>query len=558
MTVVSCRCGGQFQASPELFGKQVACPNCGGSISVPLPTLQPIQPAKQPFSAAPRSPGVQQADFRSPPDPFAANSLPATQQQKRGGLSTGAIIACVGIGCVLVFVFGVSFVGYTVYQKVRGIVVGDNMELRDEDFATVHSSFRTELESKGRAPQDFDPLSTPAGAELIEYNSKRGNLRLKAYITPAPADGGEKQPAVVFLHGGFAYGESDWVMTRPFQDAGYVVMTPVLRAEKGQPGAFTLFHHEVDDVVGAINKLKSLTYVDSKRIYLTGHSAGGTLAALTAMKTGDLRAATSLCGCMNQSLNDDIAPYPASDLDEVAIRSPLAFAKSFKSPFRLFYGSEEFLLSGGNETTATRAKASGLDVVARSVPGDHFTSVPQAIQQTLQFFAQHGGPLSDYSPPTDSNSGRMATSPNRRIPQIKIPSEPAYNPPTFTPPTCTPPTHTPPTFTPPTIPQPPTISGRANPFGTRGGPTIPGRTGPTIPGRAGPSIPGRTGPTIPGRTGPSIPGRSGPSIPGRTGLPSIPGRTGPSFPSRNRPPNSGAGFGSGSSPDQGTSGPGGS
>lgn len=35
MSVVKCRCGQMFKASPELAGKQVRCPSCGGVIAVP-------------------------------------------------------------------------------------------------------------------------------------------------------------------------------------------------------------------------------------------------------------------------------------------------------------------------------------------------------------------------------------------------------------------------------------------------------------------------------------------------------------------------------------------
>jgi hypothetical protein len=55
----------------------------------------------------------------------------------------------------------------------------------------------------------------------------------------------------MFLHGGFCFDASDWQVTKAFRDAGFIVMIPVLRGEQGQPGNFTMFHDEVDDVVNA-------------------------------------------------------------------------------------------------------------------------------------------------------------------------------------------------------------------------------------------------------------------------------------------------------------------
>ena len=40
-------------------------------------------------------------------------------------------------------------------------------------------------------------------------------------------------------------------MAQPYRDAGYIVMIPILRGENGQPGFYTMFYDEVDDVLGA-------------------------------------------------------------------------------------------------------------------------------------------------------------------------------------------------------------------------------------------------------------------------------------------------------------------
>ena len=122
-------------------------------------------------------------------------------------------------------------------------------EIATEDYAQARSQFQTKLLRKGPPPQPAGPLpKPPAGVTEIEYAS--GELRLKAWVN-RPADEQRKRPAVVFLHGGFAFGTGDWEQTKPYRDAGFVVLMPTLRGENGQAGAWSSFYDEVDDVLAA-------------------------------------------------------------------------------------------------------------------------------------------------------------------------------------------------------------------------------------------------------------------------------------------------------------------
>jgi len=182
-------------------------------------------------------------------------------------------------------------------------------------------------------------------------------------------------------------------MAQPFRDAGYVVMTPILRGENGQPGSFTMFYDEVDDVVAAAQYLAKQPYVDEKHFYLSGHSAGGTLTLLAAMASPRFKAAASFSGSPNQKrfareYPQDV-PFNQSDMREFDLRSPIAYATSFKCPVRLYYGSDELDFALASQTTAMRAKTKGLDVEAVSIPGDHDTAVPEAMRQAIQFFKSH-------------------------------------------------------------------------------------------------------------------------------------------------------------------------
>lgn len=99
-----------------------------------------------------------------------------------------------------------------------------------------------------KAPQGYDSLSTPKGVREIIYQS--GKLQLKAWITTSSA-GTKLAPAVVFLHGGFAFSQDDWDAAQSLVDAGFVLMMPRLRGENGNPGNFEFFGGEVDDAIAA-------------------------------------------------------------------------------------------------------------------------------------------------------------------------------------------------------------------------------------------------------------------------------------------------------------------
>jgi dipeptidyl aminopeptidase/acylaminoacyl peptidase len=261
------------------------------------------------------------------------------------------------------------------------------LELQTEVYAQARNRFRTNLVRKAPAPQPGETLKKPDDAEEIEYGS--GGRRLKAYLG-RPANDGRTRPAVLVLHGGFAYGEGQWAMARRFRDAGFVVMMPVLRGENGQAGDFTLFYDEVDDVLAAAHSLASLPFIDARRIYVCGHSVGGTLTLLAAMTSNCFRAAASLSGSPDLQNYVRVSriqiPFDPSDIREVRLRSPVAYASSFKCPVRLFCGDEEYWVQGSTQRTALLAKQWGIDAEAIEVPGDHFSARDGAIRQTISFF----------------------------------------------------------------------------------------------------------------------------------------------------------------------------
>jgi dipeptidyl aminopeptidase/acylaminoacyl peptidase len=317
------------------------------------------------------------------------------------------LVVCGGIGVALWFVSDKK----TVAEKAQGpnpfqaranpgnaaVLEPTTFPPQTEDYATARKNFKTKLLHQGPSQQPWEGVEPPPGVTEMEYLS--GDLRLKAWVS-SPPEGGGKKPAVLFLYDGFAFGEDDWDQAKPFRDADYVVMVPMLRGQNGLPGSFSLLYNEVDDALAAAGALEKLPYVDGKRLYVAGPGTGGTLALLTAMTSPRFRAAGSFSSTPDLARWADdrpvsalFIPFDRNDDKELQMRSPLAFPASFKCPVRLYFGNEDLQLKASCEKLAELAKEKKVDVAAVEVPGDQMTSVEPAMKQCIKFFQQHSEPL---------------------------------------------------------------------------------------------------------------------------------------------------------------------
>ena len=269
------------------------------------------------------------------------------------------------------------------------------VQIQDEDYAKARAQFHTKLTRKGPSPQEWSPVAPPVDVSEIEYPS--GALRLKAWVSH-PDDPGRKHPAVLFLHGGFAFGyPDDWDVSKPYRDAGFVVMTPLLRGENGQPGSFSFLYDEVDDALAAAEHLSKLPYVDGNRIFIAGPSAGGTVALLAAMASARFRAVASFSATPDQVVFCKHAknaardlPFDITDLRELQMRSPLAYAASLKCPAKLYVGTQETEFQTTTRMTAKIAHDHGRSAEALLMEGDHESSVLPGVKQSVEFFLKNG------------------------------------------------------------------------------------------------------------------------------------------------------------------------
>jgi dipeptidyl aminopeptidase/acylaminoacyl peptidase len=172
---------------------------------------------------------------------------------------------------------------------------------------------------------------------------------LPAYVTTDPGDG-KKHPAIVWITGGDNNSIGDvWSLgdrsndqtASAFRKAGVVMMFPSQRGGNDNPGKREGFYGEVDDILAATDHLAELPYVDPERIYLGGHSTGGTMVMVVGACSDRYRAIFSLgpVAAAGQYSGD----YVYCDLNndkEMALRSPIFWLHCVKSPMYVFEGAE--------------------------------------------------------------------------------------------------------------------------------------------------------------------------------------------------------------------------
>lgn len=218
--------------------------------------------------------------------------------------------------------------------------------------ADARRSFHSNILPGGQPKEPAKPAPANTLLNTITYPSPVGQLA--AYITRDPRDGA-KHPAIIWITGGDCNSIGDvWTSeglqndqtAAPYRMMGIVTMYPSLRGGNANPGVKEGFLGEVDDVLAAADYLEKLPYVDPKRIYLGGHSTGGTMALLVAESSPRFRCVFSfgpIDDVANYGPDSGFLPIDIYNRKEVEIRSPIYWLSSIKSPVWVFEGT-----NGGN------------------------------------------------------------------------------------------------------------------------------------------------------------------------------------------------------------------
>ncbi|BDI32432.1 hypothetical protein CCAX7_44830 [Capsulimonas corticalis] len=246
-----------------------------------------------------------------------------------------------------------------------------------------------------------DPVPTPpAGVlSLVNYPAPLGNF--PAYIS-APPTTDKRYPAIVWIAGGFdnGIGDTPWTpqeadndqSASAFREAGIVTMYPSLRGGNNNPGYIESFYGEVEDVLAAAKYLAQQPFVDPKRIYLGGHSTGGTLVLLADESTDLFRAVFSFGPVARASEYDDASlTFDSSNEMENRLRSPISFLDAITSPTYVIEGTAD----PSNIAAVNELEAANSNPRIHFIPIDdqtHFSELAISTPMVAKWITGDSGP----------------------------------------------------------------------------------------------------------------------------------------------------------------------
>lgn len=264
-------------------------------------------------------------------------------------------------------------------------------EASTEPYLERRATFHTSLKAPGPSPQPWQEEPLPEGLQPVTYPSAGRDLKAWLFV---PSVVESKRPALVYFHGGFAFGVSDFEDVRPFADAGFIVLCPTLRGENGNAGEFEFTLGEIDDAVAAIRWLTEQDQVDAGRLYAFGHSSGGVVSAmLSLMDDVPIRHSGSSGGLYGTDLfalvarqSPALVPFVVANPQEGQMRVLVGNIQWMKRPHYAIVGTGDSPM----KTTEARREAAQakapLEVI--SIPGDHHSSLNPAVLKYLDIARQ--------------------------------------------------------------------------------------------------------------------------------------------------------------------------
>ncbi|MGZ8454983.1 MAG: alpha/beta hydrolase family protein [Gemmatirosa sp.] len=189
----------------------------------------------------------------------------------------------------------------------------------------------------------------------ITYKSRADGMTIPAYLfAPLTKRGAKGHAALIWVQGGVHgdWGASMFPFVREAVQRGYVIITPDYRGSTGHGEA----HHraidyggkEVDDVISAVDYLKTLPYVDQDRLGMMGWSHGGFITAHTLFRDAhEFKAGAAIVPVTNLitrlayrgpgyarsfSTQKELQGLPHEQLAEYTRRSPVYQAEKLKVP----------------------------------------------------------------------------------------------------------------------------------------------------------------------------------------------------------------------------------
>ena len=279
---------------------------------------------------------------------------------------------------VVIVVIVAAKVGYRMYQQTQ------QSKPQPVSFAEARASHATKLlESKNHDSGSLPELYV----DDLEHTQYEGPLGTMGAIATPIGESGAMKPAVVWVTGGYG-GISDGVDLydsyendqgiASFLRRDIVVFLPAFRGEHENPGVFECFYGEVDDLVAAVEHVAKRPDVDPERIYLMGHSTGGTNALLASLLTDIPVGVVSFGAVLDmEAIVDwygiDNEPYDFKDSREVLLRSAIRYTKDIQVPVLYIEGANNSFYARHARRMERIAEKAGVDFTAAIIQGaDHY------------------------------------------------------------------------------------------------------------------------------------------------------------------------------------------
>ena len=216
--------------------------------------------------------------------------------------------------------------------------------------------FERQVEQK--AEEDKRWTKVTAGVvdyQKVNYRSSVGDLDIPAYVfQPLEKRAAAGHAAIVMVHGGVhsSWGITYWPFVRDAVERGYMVVAPEYRGSTGYGEKHYMEidygGYEIEDVMSAVDYLKTLPHVDPNRLGIMGWSHGGYISLFSVFRdTTPFKAAVAMVPVTNLihrlsfsgpgyqrsfATQKRIGGLPFEKREEYIKRSPLFHVDKLKTP----------------------------------------------------------------------------------------------------------------------------------------------------------------------------------------------------------------------------------
>ena len=260
-------------------------------------------------------------------------------------------------------------------------------------------------EKKVEAPSDPNDEKTSGeeriivGRRWLRVEFPCGKLKLKAWLFVPPGSGKARTPAVLRIPAGGSLfkpavlGLGTVPEVEPYFTAGYVTLVMSFRSTLANGGKFSESKGGLEDVLAALEYLRKLAEVDTKNIFVAGHSSAASLALRVSQISDIPRAVAAFSPVTDWT---DFFKEKVKDLSEESRKylkeaSAISHAGSTKCPVLLTHGTRDTIAPlSHSEAMVKKLKEEKKYYEFAKIPeGDHYYSMLKVgIPLSLAFFSE--------------------------------------------------------------------------------------------------------------------------------------------------------------------------